>query len=256
MPVPSDAPALTLLVPIFNEQECIPHLHDVLNDFLSQVPVPATVLFVNDGSTDDSPALLRAITAQDPRYALLSLSQNQGLSTALKAGIDHTTTSLVGYIDADLQTSPLDMIPFLEFIPEYDLVNGIRAKRQDKLVKRLSSLIANGVRRALINDGIKDTGCPLKLMKIEYARRLPLFHGMHRFLGALVQLQGGRVRQVAVPHYPRYAGTAKYTLLNRLWKPLVDTFGYRWVRSRWRNYGVAEFTPARAAPVPASPAAN
>ncbi|MCB2377006.1 glycosyltransferase [Hymenobacter sp. BT635] len=232
--------SLTVLVPVYNEEESLPQFVVEMNRFLSQTPLPTTVLFINDGSTDGSLALLRGICGQDVRYEFVSLSRNQGLSTAIKAGIDHCHSTLVGYIDSDIQTTPLDFLRFLAFFPEYDMVNGIRAKRQDSFVKKLSSKLANTVRRTLINDGIQDTGCPLKMLKMEYARRLPLFHGMHRFLGALVQLQGGRVHQVEVQHFPRFAGTAKYTLWNRAWKPLVDTFGFRWIRSRWKNYEVGE----------------
>ncbi|PJJ60413.1 glycosyltransferase [Hymenobacter chitinivorans] len=239
---------LTVLVPVYNEEESLTQFVVEMNQFLAQTPLPTTVLFVNDGSTDGSLALLRSICGQDTRYELISLSRNQGLSTAIKAGIDHCRSTLVGYIDSDIQTTPLDFLRFLEFFPAYDMVNGIRAKRQDTLVKKLSSKLANTVRRTLINDGIQDTGCPLKIIKIEYARRLPLFHGMHRFLGALVQLQGGQVKQLPVQHFPRFAGTAKYTLWNRAWKPLVDTFGFRWIRSRWKNYEIGEVLRAESRP--------
>ncbi|UOQ70877.1 glycosyltransferase [Hymenobacter cellulosilyticus] len=184
------AQTLTVLVPVFNEEESLLQFVVEMNKFLVQTPLPTTVLFINDGSTDGSLELLRSICGDDRRYEFISLAHNQGLSTAIKAGIDHCRSTLVGYIDSDIQTTPLDFLKFLEFFPEYDMVNGIRAKRQDTMVKKLSSKLANTVRRTLINDGIQDTGCPLKILKIEYARRLPLFHGMHRFLGALVQLQG------------------------------------------------------------------
>ncbi|QJX48637.1 glycosyltransferase [Hymenobacter taeanensis] len=239
--------SLTVLVPVYNEEESLQQFAVEMNKFLDQTPVATTVLFVNDGSTDGSLAILRDICRQDSHYEFISLSQNRGLSTAIKAGIDHCRTTLLGYIDSDIQTSPLDFLKFFEFFPQYDMVNGIRAKRQDTFVKKLSSKIANGVRRTLINDGIQDTGCPLKIMKIEYARRIPLFHGMHRFLGALVQLQGGKVHQMPVQHFPRFAGTAKYNLWNRAWKPLVDTFGFRWIRSRWKNYEIGEEQRATAA---------
>lgn len=232
--------SLTVLVPVYNEEESLQQFVVEMNKYLEIAPVATTVLFVNDGSTDQSLALMRDICRQDPRYEYISLAQNRGLSTAIKAGIDHARGTLVGYIDSDIQTTPLDFVALLPFFPEYDMVTGIRAKRQDSAVKLLSSKIANNFRRLMINDGIVDTGCPLKILKTEYARRIPLFHGMHRFLGALVQLQGGQVKQLPVRHFPRFAGTAKYNLWNRLWKPLVDTFGYRWIRSRWKNYEIGE----------------
>ncbi|WP_019946707.1 glycosyltransferase family 2 protein [Hymenobacter aerophilus] len=244
--------SLTVLVPVYNEEESLSQFVVEMDKFLALTPVPTTVLFINDGSTDGSLALLRDICGQKPGYEFISLKENRGLSTAIKAGIDHARTTLIGYIDSDIQTTPLDFLDFFEFFPEFDMVNGIRAKRQDTLVKKLSSKIANGVRRTLINDGIQDTGCPLKIIKTDYARRLPLFHGLHRFLGALVQLQGGRVKQLPVRHFPRFAGTAKYNLWNRAWKPLIDTFGFRWIRSRWKNYEIGE----QHLSAPAAPAAS
>ncbi|WP_400190904.1 glycosyltransferase [Hymenobacter sp. B81] len=232
--------SLTVLVPVYNEEESLPQFVAEMNKYLAVAPVATTVLFVNDGSTDGSLGFMREVCRHDARYAFISLARNEGLSTALKAGIDHCRSTLVAYIDADIQTSPLDLLLFFEFLPEYDMISGIRARRRDSVLKKLSSKVANGFRRALINDGIVDTGCPLKLLKLEYARRLPLFHGMHRFLGALVQLQGGKVKQLPVQHFPRFAGTAKYNLWNRAWKPLVDTFGFRWIRSRWKNYEIGE----------------
>ncbi len=232
--------SLTVLVPVYNEEESLGQFVVEMDKFLAQTPVATTVLFVNDGSTDGSLALLREVCGQKSAYEFISLKENRGLSTAVKAGIDHARTTLIGYIDSDIQTTPLDFLTFFEFFPAFDMVNGIRAKRQDTVVKKLSSLVANTVRRTLINDGIQDTGCPLKIIKTEHARRIPLFHGMHRFLGALVQLQGGKVKQLPVRHFPRFAGTAKYNLWNRAWKPLVDTFGFRWIRSRWKNYDISE----------------
>lgn len=232
--------SFTVLVPVYNEEESLRQFVVEMNHYLAVAPVATTVLFVNDGSTDNSLPLMREICQQDARYEFVSLAHNRGLSTALKAGIDHARGSLIGYIDSDIQTTPMDFLALLPFFPEYDMVTGIRAQRQDSPVKKLSSKVANNFRRLLINDGIEDTGCPLKILKADYARRIPLLHGMHRFLGALVQLQGGRVKQLPVRHFPRFAGTAKYNLWNRLWKPLVDTFGYRWIRSRWKNYEIGE----------------
>jgi hypothetical protein len=141
-------------------------------------------------------------------------------------------------MDADIQTKPIDFITFFPFLEEYELIIGIRQKRKDTFVKKISSLIANSFRRAMINDGIEDTGCPLKIMRTELARKLPFFDGMHRFIPALAQLEGAKIKQLPVNHYPRFAGTAKYHLWNRIRKPLIDTFAYRWMRSRHISYSV------------------
>jgi glycosyltransferase involved in cell wall biosynthesis len=170
----------------------------------------------------------------------LSLDRNYGLSVAIKAGFDHCQTTLVGYIDADLQTHPSDFLSYFKHFPEYDMVNGIREKRKDSFTKKLSSKLGNGYRRLMINDAIQDTCCPLKMLKISFVREMPFFIGMHRFLPALVQLQGGKVRQIPVSHSPRYAGTSKYHLLNRLVGPFFDTLAFRWMRSRYIRYKLVD----------------
>lgn len=231
---------LTIVVPVFNEEESLPSFFTEMKTFITKCPIACQVLFVNDGSSDNSLKLIRKACESTDSFTTISLKRNYGLSSAVKAGIDHCHTSLVGYIDADLQTHPSDFLLYLQYFPEYDMVNGIRANRKDGLVKRLSSKIANAYRRLMINDGIQDTCCPLKILKTDYARRIPFFDGMHRFLPALVQLQGGRVMQLPIAHYPRYAGTSKYHLFNRLIGPFFDTLAFRWMRSRYIRYNLAD----------------
>lgn len=228
---------LTIIVPVFNEQECLPAFFREMDGFLGMAPLPVRVLFVNDGSTDRSLLFLRQYcAARATQCTLLCLDGNYGLSTALKAGIDHCQTTLVGYIDADLQTHPIDFLSYLPFFPEFDMVNGIRRKRRDGTVKRLSSKIANAYRRLMIGDRIADTCCPLKIVKTAFAQDIPFFIGMHRFIPALVQLQGGKVKEVEIAHYPRHAGTSKYNVRNRLIGPFFDTLAFRWMRSRSIRY--------------------
>ncbi len=230
---------LTIIVPVFNEEESLPAFFLEMDAFIASSPVPSRVLFVNDGSSDNSLKILTEKCSQTAYCTVLSLDKNYGLSVAIKAGFDHCTTTLVGYIDADLQTHPADFLSYFSYFPEYDMVNGIREKRQDGLIKRLSSKIANTYRRLMINDAIKDTCCPLKIIKLSFIREMPFFVGMHRFLPALVQLQGGKVKQLPITHSPRYAGTAKYHLLNRLIGPFFDTLAFRWMRSRYIRYKIA-----------------
>ena len=142
-------------------------------------------------------------------------------------------------MDADLQTDPEDFNLLLEDIASYAMVIGIRANRKDSFFKNLQSKIANGFRRMMTGDGAIDTGCPLKVLHTDVARRLPLFKGMHRFLPALVLLQDGcSYKQVPVRHYPRVAGKSKYHLWNRLWGPFADCFAYRWMKPRYINYKI------------------
>ena len=126
----------------------------------------------------------------------------------------------------------------LEQIPEYDLVTGVRSIRKDSFVKNMSSTIANGIRRSFTNDGMDDTGCPLKVIKTEYASKIPMFKGLHRFLPAMILLQHGKIKQIPVSHFPRIAGEAKYGLWNRLLGPLVDCFAYLWMKKKYINYNI------------------
>ena len=235
--------ALTICVPVYNEAPCLEQFCKIMDPFLEQCPVPVSVLFVNDGSTDGSLEEINRLCQGKRAYGYLSLDRRYGLSTAIKAGIDHTTTPYVGYIDSDFQTSPVDFLTFLQFFPEYQMVIGIRRNRKDSFIKKLSSVIANSIRRWLIQDGIEDTGCPLKIMETELARLLFFFNGMHRFLPALIQLHGGKVKQIPVSHFKRYAGTSKYGLFNRVLHPLIDTFAFRWMKRRYIRYGISEYHP-------------
>jgi glycosyltransferase involved in cell wall biosynthesis len=227
-----------VIVPVYNEQDCLTQLKDELDQFMDQSSIKANILFVNDGSEDQSQQMIEEICRQGERYFFIKLKENCGLSTAIKAGIDACETNLVGYIDSDIQTHPIEFLKFYEFLDDYELITGIRQKRRDTIVKKLSSKIANGFRRFMINDGIEDTGCPLKIIKTENAKKIPFFDGMHRFLPALIQLQGGKVKQIPVKHSERFAGEAKYHLFNRIKKPFIDTFAFRWMRSRYINYEI------------------
>lgn len=231
---------LTIIVPVFNEEDNMAALEERLAAYLPKAASKTCVLFVNDGSRDNSLQLIREACRRNPDFFYISLAQNSGLSAAMKAGIDVTESPLTGYMDADLQTTPEDFDLLLQYAGEYQLSMGIRANRKDSGFKKLQSKIANGFRRMMTHDGVQDTGCPLKIMHTDYARRVPFFTGMHRFLPALIQLQNGRVRQVPVRHFPRTAGVSKYHLWNRLVSSFMDCFAYRWMRKRYINYSIGE----------------
>ena len=231
---------LTIIIPVFNEEDNMKRVEEKLAAFVGHAPMKTCVLLVNDGSKDSSLKAIREICKRQPHFYYISSSENHGLSTAMKAGIDAAESRYVGYIDADLQTDPDDFDLLLAQIHDHALVTGIRANRKDTAFKRLQSRIANGFRRMMTDDGAADTGCPLKVMRTDYAKRIPFFKGLHRFLPAMILLQGGTYAQVAVRHYPRTAGVSKYHLANRLVAPFVDCFAYRWMRSRYINYTIAQ----------------
>ncbi len=228
----------TIIIPVYNEVENIERLGKSMSSYLQQAIVPAKVLFVDDGSTDGSLASLKQICAANPHFSYISFTKNAGLSAAIKAGFDEADTELVGYIDADLQTAPEDFDLLLAHIGQYDLVTGVRSMRKDSFVKNTSSAIANSIRRAFTNDGMDDTGCPLKVIKTDYAKRIPMFNGLHRFLPAMILLQKGKILQVPVRHFARQAGTAKFGLWNRLLGPLLDCFAYLWMKKKYINYQI------------------
>jgi glycosyltransferase involved in cell wall biosynthesis len=231
---------LTIIVPVFNEEGNIERLHKELLKYLEITPKRTKVLFINDGSGDSSLQKLKEICKNSDSFSYCSFDRNYGLSAALKAGFDNSDTPLTGYLDADLQTSPFDFNILLEYIDEYDLVQGVRQDRQDSFVKNASSLIANKIRRLFTHDGMDDTGCPLKIIRTDIAKRIPMFNGLHRFIPAMVLLQKGRILQVPVRHFPRTAGKSNFNLWNRLLGPLMDCFAFLWMKKKYINYKVSE----------------
>lgn len=228
----------TIIVPVYNEEKNLERVERELLAYFDIAPIPTSILFVNDGSTDDSQIFIEDICRRNIAFNFISFKKNKGLSAAIKAGFDHVDSELVGYIDSDLQTSPEDFNLLLAHIGEYDLVSGVRLDRKDKFLKNMSSSIANNIRRAFTKDGMDDTGCPLKVIKSAYAKRIPMFNGLHRFLPAMILLQEGKILQVPVRHFPRIAGTAKFGLWNRLIGPFIDCFAYLWMKKKYINYEV------------------
>lgn len=229
---------LTIIIPLYNEAENLLRVEKAMLDYFKIALVKTKVLFVNDGSTDGSQQLLEIICKRNSTFEYISFSKNCGLSAAIKAGFDYVDTELTGYMDADLQTTPEDFNKLLQHIDTYDLVTGVRVDRKDSFSKKVSSGIANTVRRFFTNDGMDDTGCPLKIIKTAYAQQIPMFKGLHRFLPAMILLQNRKIKQVPVQHFPRVAGKAKFGLLNRMFGPLIDCFVYLWMRKRYINYEV------------------
>lgn len=228
----------TIIVPVYNEEENLNRVEEELLAFTKIARKKTAILFVNDGSKDASQKLIEDICDRNEAFGYINFKENRGLSTAIKAGFDTIDTPFIGYIDSDLQTTPDDFNLLLDEIGEYDLVTGVRYNRKDSFVKNMSSKIANGIRRAFTHDGMDDTGCPLKVIKTDFAKRIPMFKGLHRFLPAMILLQNGKILQVPVRHFPRIAGSPKFGLWNRLLGPLTDCFAYLWMKKKYINYEV------------------
>ena len=206
------------------------------------------MIFVDDSSRDDTLGELAALRAELPALRLLGHRSNSGQSRAVRTGVLAARAPIVGTLDGDGQNDPADLPRLLARLTRHDapaqlgMVGGIRAKRQDNWGKRISSRIANGVRRGLLKDGAVDSGSGVKVFKREAFLRLPYFDHMHRYMPALMLREGYAVEFLDVNHRPRGAGRSKYTNLGRLAANMTDLFGVMWLRSRARDpSGVDEF---------------
>jgi len=226
-------PDVSVVIPVFDEEENVPILLAEIEAVMSAGDREYEIVAVDDCSTDRSFALLRSAAASSRRLRLLSTPRRLGQSAALAAGIRAARAPVVITCDADLQNDPKDIPRLLEALETCDVVSGIRRDRQDTRLRRVSSLIANLVRRRLLDDGIHDVGCSLKAYRRELLVGLPPFNGMHRFLPALARLQGARVREIEVNHRPRRFGRSKYGIANRLGRGIVDLLGVLWLKKRW-----------------------
>jgi len=224
-------PAVSVVVPLYNEEENVPILQAELAAALQGLDYE--IIFVDDGSTDGTISRI----ASDPRVRLLPFAQNAGQSAAMYAGLHAARGAAAVLIDGDLQNDPADIPKLLREIEMgADLVCGYRAQRKDTAVKRLTSRIANAVRSRFTKDGVRDTGCTLKAMRRECIAALVPFKGMHRFIPALVKGAGYRLVEIPVNHRPRKFGVSKYGLGNRAVRATVDMFGVRWLLSRQLKY--------------------
>jgi dolichol-phosphate mannosyltransferase len=228
-----NSPEISVVVPLFNEEESIAILQSELRDALKDLN--HEVVFVDDGSSDRT--VERIEPAQNVR--VVRFEKNAGQSAAIFAGLNVARGATLVLIDGDLQNDPADIPRLLaELARGADLVCGYRVKRRDTLVKRLTSRIANAVRSRYTKDGVRDTGCTLKAMRRECVSALLPFKGMHRFIPALVKAAGYRLVEIPVNHRPRRFGQSKYGLGNRALRATMDMFGVRWLLSRRLNYKI------------------
>jgi glycosyltransferase involved in cell wall biosynthesis len=231
----TNSPALSVVVPLYNEEANVPILQEEFRMVLSGLDYE--IIFVDDGSVDHT--MERIETA--PNIRVIRFEKNSGQSAAIYAGLIAARGGAVVIIDGDLQNDPADIPRLLaEIAHGADLVCGYRAKRQDTVLKRLTSRIANAVRSRYTKDGVRDTGCTLKAMRRQCVTALFPFKGMHRFIPALVKAAGYRLVEIPVNHRPRRFGQSKYGLGNRALRATIDMFGVRWLLSRRLNYKIRE----------------
>lgn len=224
-------PQLSVVVPLFNEEENVPILQSEIERSLEGRDYE--IVFVDDGSSDRTVASVKT----GARVRLLRFEKNEGQSAAMLAGMANARGEVIVMLDGDLQNDPADIPRLLDEIDRgADLVCGYRARRADSLSKKVTSRVANFVRSRFVGDGVRDTGCTLKAMRRECAAALVPFKGVHRFIPALVKNAGYKLAEIPVNHRPRKFGVSKYGLGNRALRATMDMFGVRWLQSRRVSY--------------------
>jgi dolichol-phosphate mannosyltransferase len=244
VPEPVDAAALDLsvVIPVYNEEESLPPLWAELRGVLEGMRLRFEVVFVDDGSQDRSAETVRGFREADPRVRLVRLKANAGETAATDAGFRAARGRLVATMDADLQNDPADLPALLGQLDAWDAAMGWRVERGagDSWVRRLSSRVANGIRNAISDETIHDSGCTFRAFRRECLRDLTLYRGFHRFVPTLLRMRGFRVVEVPVRNRPRRFGQSKYGIMNRAFVTFADLLVVRWMKSRLLRYQVTE----------------
>lgn len=252
----TDRRDLSLVIPVYNEAECLPLLEKEILAVMSEYPQPWEVIFVDDGSTDATPTILAEMCERTPSFRALHFAENCKQSAAMAAGFRAARGTITVTLDSDLQNDPADIPKLLEKMSEFDCVCGVRVKRQDTAWRRFQSRLANRIRNRISGETITDTGCSLKAYRTDLLQQIYLFRGAHRFLPTLLRMVGATVTEVPVNHRPRAAGVAKWGMWNRVFRATTDLFGVRWMKTRVLGYKIAkecgQGLPSESSPPPLS----
>ena len=233
---------LSVLIPVYNEAENVLPLLAEIDQALANRP-PVEIIFVDDGSDDETHARLKPAGAGRPNLRVLRNDRRSGQSAALVTGVRAATGEWIATLDGDGQNDPADLPRFIAAVAAdggLSLVGGLRQKRRDTLSRRLASRLANGLRQAILRDGCSDSACGLKLFRREAFLSLPTFDGMHRFLPALFLRQGFHASYIPVAHRARRRGVSKVSNFGRAVVGIADLFGVWWLIRRARLPAVSE----------------
>lgn len=233
---------LSVVVPVYNEEENLPLFWDELRGVLERLGLAYEVIFVDDGSRDRSAEVIRGLCESDPRVRLVRLKTNAGETGATDAGFKAARGRRIVTMDADLQNDPEDLPTLVQHLEQWDAVTGWRVDRGDgdSLVRRASSRVANRVRNWLSDESIQDSGCTFRAFRRECLEGLVLYRGFHRFIPTLLRMRGRRVLEVPVRNRPRRFGRSKYGVLNRVVTASADLLVVRWMQRRLLRYEIAE----------------
>ncbi len=213
---------LSIILPVYNEAGSLEELSRELKSELIKVAFKYEIVAVNDGSTDKSLEILKALANQDKNFKVINLSKNYGQTAAMSAGLDFATGEILIPMDADLQNDPADIPGFLKFIDEgYDVVAGWRKDRQDNFLRRLPSTIANKLISSITGVRLHDYGCTMKAYRREIIKDVKFYGEMHRFMPALVGWHGAKIKEMVVHHRPRRHDQSKYGI-SRTFRVILD----------------------------------
>jgi glycosyltransferase involved in cell wall biosynthesis len=224
---------LSIVIPIKDEKDNLPRLHERLTDALRSSPSSYEIVLVDDGSSDGSHLVMAQMAALDARVKVVRLRRNFGQSAAMQAGIDYAVGDVIVTMDGDLQNDPNDIPMLVKTLNDggYDAVFGLRANRQDTFINRkLPSTLGNWLIRKVTGVEIKDMGCTLRALRADLAKSLSLYGEMHRFIPVLVQHAGATFAQVPVQHHPRTAGQTKYNI-TRTFRVMLDLITVKFMQT-------------------------
>jgi len=222
---------VSVVIPLYNEEENVLELHARLKAVLDTIGYDYEILFIDDGSTDGTLALLQDIQSQDRRVVVLSLRRNFGQTAAFAAGFDYSRGEIIVTMDGDLQNDPHDIPKLVEMMKDNDLVSGWRKKRKDPFIsRRLPSIMANWLISKVTGVNLHDYGCSLKAYKRDVIKNLKLYGEMHRFIPAVASWYGVRIAEVETMHHPRLRGKSKYGI-SRTVKVVLDLITVKFLQS-------------------------
>jgi dolichol-phosphate mannosyltransferase len=239
---------LSICVPVYNEQDSLPLLHEEIVKVIDPAGIPAEIIMVDDGSKDRSWEVIEELSRQDSRVKGVKFKKNCGETAASDAGMRHAKGRYVMTMDADLQNDPQDIPAFLEAFAlneTADCVCGTRVatrSKGDNSIRVISSRIANWVRNELSDENISDAGCTYRCFKRQCLEKIKLYRGLHRFIPTLLKMEGYKVIEIPVSNNPRLHGESKYGVWNRLFKSFHDLLAIRWMKSRVLAWKVEKIT--------------
>ena len=227
-----EKPILSIVVPVYNEEENVRLLFEKIQAVCETIGDTYEVLFVDDGSHDETFAVLLELSEQNPQLKVIRFQENAGQTAAMEAGFEFAQGQRIISMDGDLQNDPADIPKLLEKLDEdYDLVCGWRKERQDKfLTRRVPSIIANWIIGKVTGVPIHDNGCSLKAYRASVIKEVPLYGEMHRFIPAMSTVAGARIAEMVVTHHPRRFGKSKYGL-GRVWRVMLDIIAFKLIIS-------------------------